>query len=292
MSDSTQVPVSASTTSDAAPAATSGSSLISLASASEVYYDVAKIDASVHVLLFFPVLVLWIMQMKRRGRNWSAWFLLLAYTMFQIIGSFLQVHKGKESISIPAYIFMTAGFTPLVMAVKSAINQCARETSLGDRFAFKRIGSALYGFLGVATILFFVLGDIGILKTGTTDAQKSRGVKLIKAGTVVLCLMYLINTITTIIVMIKWSVLISTRKLILVCLLSMPIIAVRIVSIVISTFKPTNAFFSATTGKLGMHIGFQIAPSAVVVILLVLAGFAQLSDLTRFESEKNISEYN
>ena len=100
----------------------SGSSS-SLAGASEVYYDVAKINASVHILLFFPVLVLWIMQMKRRGRNFSAWFLLLAYVMFQIVGSILQVHQGKEAISIPGVIFMSAGFTPLLMSAKSAINQ-------------------------------------------------------------------------------------------------------------------------------------------------------------------------
>lgn len=203
-------PLPSSTTS--ATAASSTATTSALQAASSTNYTLAKIELAIYGVLLIPTLFVVYLQVFRRGNNKGGWFYSASCNIVQLVGAILVLANGKGSVSVIGEILSLIGLAPLMMAVKSSISSCAKETHLESSFLFQPILGSFYHVLVIASAILSAFGYSKIFDTGASSTVVNRADTMIKASCVLFFIAWVWMVLLDVLVLSTYRQLQTTKK--------------------------------------------------------------------------------
>jgi len=202
----------ASTTTSSSPSPTNTATTAALQAASSTNYTLAKIEVAIYCILIIPTLIVVYLQVVKRGNNKGGWFYSASYIVVQLVGAILVLAHGEGSVSVIGEILSLIGLAPLMMAVKSSISSCAKETHLDGSALFKPAFGTFYHVVVVASAVISALGYSKMFNSNASENAVNHAETMVKASCVLFFIAWVWMTLLDVVVLSAYRQLQTTKK--------------------------------------------------------------------------------
>lgn len=229
------------------------------------------------IAVFIPVLVVAILLALRHGFSiHSGWFYLITFSLLRIVGAGLQLGELKDAsnanLYIGAAICQNIGFSPLLLTTIGLLRRI--RGSMDKKSRFVQITLLVTQLLISAALALGIVGGIDAGQNFSSTGKFTYS-KLSKIAVALFVVSFVIVILAVLYTSFSIQAIGSGEKrLLLVIVLSLPILAIRLVYSCLSNFLTTQPKWNTLTGSANLLLGLEVIPEMVVAILYEAFGLS------------------
>ena len=234
--------------------------------------------------VYSPILLASLVLCSRRGHGrFLPWMFLCAFAIIRIVGGALQLSTTHMLTSKSLTMYVGArlcawlGLMPLFLATLFTMGNIFAAMRSPHPKHFLRMTPTVHEIIvSVTMTVSFILGIVGVLNAG--DDFKAKGTYTtpnVLASSAIIAIPAFLALLDAVVFMglrMRHDKEQCPRPLVVVCMVSLPLLAVRLVYQVLEAFS-TNSLFYLFDGSSGVFLGMAVVEEMIVAAGLVVGGF-------------------